>query len=191
MKRLIPNIATTVTILFVLAGFLPGLVTAAENPPSAYEMVFVEDRAHGDKVLYGAYEKAITRLSRQADRFPNRHPFATATNLCVAHAMIGQYEQADLYCDRAVAIAEETAVTGRKERRDRVSGLPLELRSVNDNWAQAYSNRGVLRALTGNMEGAEEDFRHAIALEADSAAAASNLAWMQQTTDALMAGKPN
>ena len=190
MKHLISSIATGMALV-VMAGILPGLVAAAKDTPSAPEMVFVEDRAYGDKLSYGAYEKAIARLSRQADRFPNRDPFATATNLCVAHTTIGQYEKAELYCNKALTVAEKTAVSGRKRQGDRVSGLPVMLGAANDDWAQAYSNRGVLRAMSGNIEGAANDFRQAIALEADSAAAANNLAWLEQATDGLMAGNPN
>lgn len=127
----------------------------------SYEMSVVIDRAHGDLVAQGRYDRAILRISSNPDRFP----FATATNLCVAHTMVGQYRHAVNYCDAALDAAEGAAQTGRRRDRD-----------YTTEWALAYSNRGVLRARMGNCKAAAEDFRMAIRLHGETELPLHNLA---------------
>lgn len=64
-----------------------------------------------------------------------RPKVAGLTNLCIGYLLLKDYAQAEHYCDEAVA---------RKSK-------PSE-RAVTHN------NRGVLRALQGDYEGAREDF---------------------------------
>jgi Flp pilus assembly protein TadD len=45
--------------------------------------------------------------------------------------------------------------------------------------ALAYSNRGVLRAVTGDFDGASQDFEFAARVDTDRATAAANLAFLK------------
>jgi len=167
----------------LLAMMLPGLVLSVAAPPliaddnadtDAYEMSVVVDRAYGELVAHGRYERAILRIASHSNRFP----FATATNLCVAHTMVGQYRHAMRYCDEALTVAEDAARTGRREDRD-----------YTTEWALAFSNRGVLRARMGDEEGAEHDFRMAIERHGGSDLPVHNLARLHHEIEDALAVK--
>lgn len=154
-------ICSTLVTLAVAALPLAQAALADERATNhAYEMSVVVDRAYGDLVARGGYERAILRIASH----PNHFPFATATNLCVAHTMVGQYRHAARYCDEALDVAAEIGRTGMRKDRDAAT-----------EWALAFSNRGVLRARMGDAQGAEQDFRSAIALNGDSEVPMHNL----------------
>ena len=147
----------------VLATVLPFAQTLQADEAAAnhaYEMSVVIDRAYGELVSKGRYERAILRIASH----PNRFPFATANNLCVAHTLVGQYRHATRHCDEALEIAGEIARTGLRKDRD-----------ATTEWALAFSNRGVLRARMGDADGAEQDFRAAIELRGESQVPMHNL----------------
>ena len=62
-------------------------------------------------------------------------------------------------------------------------------RDYTTEWAMAYSNRGVLRARSGDLAGAESDFRSAIALESNTPVPTGNMAWLKQQSDEVIAAK--
>ncbi len=157
----------TLKALGLLAGALAVALPLAQSLPAdeaaanhAYEMSVVIDRAYGELVSRGRYERAILRIAGHSSRFP----FASATNLCVAHTMVGQYRHATRHCDKALEIAAEIAGAGLRKDRD-----------ATTEWALAFSNRGVLRARTGDADGAELDFRAAIELRGESQVPMHNL----------------
>ena len=154
-------ITTAATVLLATAAVFNAPDARAQDDPDSYRMSVVFDRAYGDVVSQGDYNKAILRINSDRSRFP----FATATNLCVAHTMVGQYRHAEHYCDLAIEEAERAAENGRQKNRDYTS-----------EWAMAYSNRGVLRARIGNFPGAEEDFRMAIEKQSGTELPLHNLA---------------
>jgi hypothetical protein len=170
----------TVNVLIGAAALL-AVVSVATSPVAqadeaagngAYEMSVVVDRAHGDLVSRGRYERAILRIASH----PNRFPFATATNLCVAHTMVGQYRHAQRYCDEALEAAESAARSGRRPDRE-----------YTTEWALAYSNRGVLRARMGDTESARLDFRAAIDLHCGSELPVHNLARLNHELEDTLA----
>lgn len=173
MKRLI-----TLTILSTLTAFFAAPAAWAEQSASDYQMSVVLDRAFGDIVSRGNFERAILRINSHPDRFP----YASATNLCVAHTMVGQFRHAEHYCDQAVEEAEKAAATGRRKSRDYTA-----------EWALAYSNRGVLRARRGDHEGAEHDFRMAIEKQSVSELPLHNLARLTEASPDYLAqeSRPN
>ncbi|MEJ2401556.1 MAG: hypothetical protein P8Y52_09210 [Xanthomonadales bacterium] len=160
MKRLNVLCVAMVLAAATIFGAAPAFADdhAANN---TYEMSVVVNRAFGELVSHGRYERAILRIASH----PNRFPFATATNLCVAHTMVGQYRHALRYCDEALEAAEDAAATGRRRDRD-----------YTTEWALAFSNRGVLRARMGDAKGAAHDFRMAIDLHGDSQLPVHNMA---------------
>ena len=166
MKRI------TILILLALTAMLACQASWAQELPSDYQMSVVLDRAHGDVVAKGRYDRAILRINTQQSRFP----YASATNLCVAHTMVGQYKHAEFYCDKALEEAENAAAKGRQKSRDYTA-----------EWALAYSNRGVLRARRGDHEGASEDFRLAIEKQSGSELPVHNMALLTQSTSEVIA----
>ena len=155
------------TILLALGAVITAPAAWAQEDISTYRMSIVQDRAYGEVVSRGDYDKAILRINTHRSRFP----FATATNLCVAPTMVGQFKHAEHDCDEALAEAEKAAAKGRRKSRDYTA-----------EWAMAYSNRGVLRARVGDHEGASDDFRLAIELQSDSPLSIHNMAVLSQET---------
>lgn len=162
------------TILFLLAltAVFACQTSWAQEVPADYQMSVVLDRAYGDVVASGRYDRAILRINSHHDRFP----YASATNLCVAHTMVGQFKHAEYYCDKALEEAEKAAAKGRQKSRD-----------YTTEWALAYSNRGVLRARRGDHEGASEDFRLAIEKQSGSTLPVHNMAHLSQATSDVIA----
>ena len=146
---------------------LPGLVAAVFfllcTPialAAPFEMSVILDRAHGELVQKGEYRDAILQISH-GDR---RLPFAANNNLCVAQTKLDDFEQAELSCDIAVQLAEFAVGHGQRQDVDYVTELAI-----------ALSNRGVLRAMTGNPAEAERDFRRAVNLDPNTESPARNL----------------
>lgn len=132
----------------------------ADEPAVGYEMSYVANQAHGNHVAKGRYQRVIDGLAGTA-----HDPIAKYLNLCVAQTMASRYPDARRSCNRAVELSEEAARSAPADLRD----------EQHANWAVALSNRGVLRAIRG-QQGAEDDFRQAIDLQAQSDVAARNLA---------------
>jgi Tfp pilus assembly protein PilF len=140
-----------------------GGVGQVEMVEPGYEMSVVLDRAEGKALQQGHYQRAILRIPKHR----GSDPFANLTNLCVAHTMVGQFRHAEHYCDEALTIAARDADKGRRPDRDYTA-----------RWAIAYSNRGVLKVMLHDEEGARQDFARAIELESSSEAPVHNLAFM-------------
>jgi tetratricopeptide (TPR) repeat protein len=149
------------TALLALAAVFACPFAWAQEDTNSYQMSVVFDRAYGDVVSRGNYKGAILRINSKH----SRDGYATATNLCVAHTMVGQFKHAEHYCDEALEEAEKAAAKGRRKSRD-----------YDGEWAMAYSNRGVLRARIGDHAGASDDFRLAIEKQPQSELSIHNLA---------------
>ena len=137
--------------LFSILLSLAAALTAQAANAESFEMSVVIDRAHGELVRQGDYDDAIRSITHGDHRLP----FASSNNLCVAQTMSGLFQQANASCDSAVTLAEQAAQRGRRRDIDYVTELAI-----------ALSNRGVLRARTGDSDGAEEDFSRAVSLNA-------------------------
>jgi len=80
----------------------------------------------------GKVEKGIQISKIYLTRIPAPQKVAVLTNLCIGHILISDFAAAEQYCDQAVAHKLESAVT--------------------------QNNRGVLKALQGNVAAAQSDF---------------------------------
>ena len=179
------NQMKTRTMIFA-AAVATGLAmnTHADELEPTYYMNAVSDRAYGHFVSAGHYRKAIRSNHRHARRLlrsgqqTRTLPFDAATNLCVAYTMTEQLDIAALACDAAVKAAEKTADVPS----------PVLAKAVSDQ-AIAYSNRGVLRAVSGDLEGAQADFEMAINAGSgpESSHATVNLAKLQQQSNDTLA----
>jgi Flp pilus assembly protein TadD len=139
-----------VSTLLTAITLVPLRATADEVARSHYQMVAVGNQSSGKLVIKGDYQLAVDRINGRYTGYP----FANATNLCVALSMLGQLDQADPHCNEAVELASKPAAPGPKNRKTRDQ--------IATQRALAYSNRGVMRILSGDESGAEEDFRMAI-----------------------------
>ncbi|MEM1372557.1 MAG: hypothetical protein AAGG72_10080 [Pseudomonadota bacterium] len=121
-----------------------------ESANSRYQMAAVIDRARGNAVMAGDYQKAIAKLDSRGLKC-----FEASTNLCVAYTMTGELEKADQACAAALMLSKKS-----EERRD---------------MAVALSNLGVVKAIGGDHRGAREDFSRALELNAGLQQASENL----------------
>ena len=132
-----------------------------------YEMAYFNDTAQGSKIQTGKYEQAIEKINIKAR--PG-HALHVKTNLCVAYTKAGNIEEATVACEEAVMAAK----TFRKVRRsDLAVQTPTQIRARY--LAIALSNRGVLKAVTGNFDAARADFDAALAQEAHVASIRANI----------------
>ena len=139
---------------------------AAEERP--FEMGVYTNDVSGTQALAGDYDAAIASAARGARPHDGMDALVLSTNLCVAYTAKGNFPHAAWSCDRAVRIALET--DGRS--------YPLAA-GAGSMIARAFSNRGVLRALSGSSDAAAADFRRAARAQADSGAARRNLARLE------------
>lgn len=122
--------------------------TANGNELNGY-MMSIRANAPGIEYLRaGDYRRAIA-ASRSVLAEPGWQA-AAYNNTCVAYTILQDYKRARHACGKAVKILRAAKARQRGAR----DGIPAGL-------AMAYSNRGVLRALTGDLQKAQEDFSRA------------------------------
>ena len=149
------------------------LITVFASAVSADELdgyvMAVYNHVPGHKQIdSGDYDKAIA-ASLNARRSPVWEVSAE-TNLCVSYTALKQYDRAWRACSKAIHAARSDRRRFPSLRRD--SGTVL---------AQLYSNRGVLRAVSEDLEGAAKDFGKAQHYHADSEQYARNYARLQKS----------
>jgi Flp pilus assembly protein TadD len=145
---------------------------AAISPPALAERTAFEMGSYlgwpgGEAVAAGNYAAAIDAASGRAARTSSTNALTAATNLCVAHTVMGEFIAAQRACNLALTLAQ---------RSDRVSFRRF---SAEEATSRALSNRGVLRAVSGDAAGAAEDFEQAAKLNGAWDAASRNLAYLQ------------
>ncbi len=146
---------------------LSALTSAAE--PS-YEMISYVESPSGALVKAGEYARAIDVATKRLRGSPE-HLLVEQTNLCVAYTVTGDYANARSSCDAALALARH--VDASRARRT----FPMDHET-----AKAMTNRGVLKALSGDVVGAADDFRKATAMSIALAAPERNLARIDGAT---------
>ncbi|HSD70141.1 MAG TPA: hypothetical protein VLB07_11340 [Woeseiaceae bacterium] len=146
---------------------LTSVSLAQEEASSAYRMAVIKDDAYGRMLLAGDYATGIAKISSYNKK--RARTFAARNNLCVAYTLTQQFGDAAPACEEALTISE---------RYSRNSYSPLSPHGTRDQ-ALAYSNRGVLRAVTGDFDGARQDFEFAATVNDDIDAATANLKWLE------------
>lgn len=121
-----------------------------------------------DALLANDYVKSVA-IARSLRDDPNWSAVAEL-NLCVSYTMLNDYARARLACQKAV-----NAVLANKRQ---VEGRIRDLAS--EELAKAYSNRGVLRAMSDDFVGARKDFEKAGRLDSSSKFYSANLKLLQQ-----------
>ena len=140
---------------------------AADDRQGTFEMTAIRDAAFGGKVVAGKHDEAIEKIRSHRTRQSER--FYANTNLCVAYTVSRAFAEAEKACDDALAdmTPASRALPAEKERM------------IRRFRALALSNRGVLRAITGDERSAREDFTAALALEVSLSAPERNLARLE------------
>jgi tetratricopeptide (TPR) repeat protein len=152
------------TMMLLLSS---ALSLAQEESALAYRMAVIKDEAYGRVLLSGDYDKGIAKISSYSNK--RAKTFAAKNNLCVAYTLTQKFDDAAPACEAALSISE---------RYVRQGNSPLGTYTSRDQ-ALAYSNRGVLRAVTGDFDGARQDFEFATKVSADLETAAGNLARLE------------
>lgn len=140
----------------------------ADDSQPGFVMTVIADRARGDQVMSGDYVAAIAGITSPKAR--HWDSFAVSNNLCVAYTKLNDLASADQACADALLTSRETPGEWNGSQRKR------------GDRAVALSNRGVIRAVSGDAEGARSDFERARELNEGLAAAAQNLARLDRDT---------
>lgn len=138
----------------------------ADAPQPSYVMTVIADEAEGQKMIAGDYAEAIAGITTPKGR--QRSSFSVSNNLCVAYTKTNDLSNAEEACANALRVSRvifNVWYESPRKRRDH---------------AVALSNRGVIRAITGDVDGARSDFEQARKLNDSLAAAAENLARLQR-----------
>ena len=148
---------TILTTLVWLA--VAGSVHANDKPAGRFVMTVYEDMAQGRAILEGSPQAMIDRVTQEdsgADlSFPEN------VNLCVALTQVKRVADATRACDAAVNASRKEA------RRLKRTASPAFMPSgeTKDVIVLALTNRGVLYAVTGELEKARELFNEALDLQ--------------------------
>ena len=156
---------TTVSMFAAMAALAFSVSSYAGETEPSYMMTAYIDSAHGRKVIKGQYARAIDKITASSPR--RADTFQSKSNLCVAFTKTGNFDSARDVCDEALA-----------KVRKRVRAIPArELPRIDRiDLAIALTNRGVLLALTGDLDEARAAFLEARELKARRSAVESNLA---------------
>jgi hypothetical protein len=134
-----------------------------------FEMGSYSNWAGGARIDSGDYAGAIAAASHPSMKGDTTSMLGAATNLCVAYTVSRELALARKACDEAVSLAKRVDDSDWKRLR-RESAT-----------ASALSNRGVLRALSGDSVGAASDFRAAIKLRSSNEMPSRNLAYLESS----------
>ncbi|MEQ9561398.1 MAG: tetratricopeptide repeat protein [Woeseiaceae bacterium] len=158
------------TLLLAMAG-----QSLADSVPAAYNMAVIKDDAYGMTVMSGNYGKGIDKINAFSGK--RARSFPAKTNLCVAYTMSRDFDNAEAACEAALTISEKYGKYGDS---------PISPNNRSRDQAMAYSNRGVLRAMTGDYAGAKQDFEYASELSKSFEAPEINLARLTTKEDASL-----
>ena len=147
---------------------------AAADEQGPWVLTVFEDRAQGEELIAGDHARAMDVLGGKAGK---PRTLEANNNLCVAYALAEDLGSAEEACGKALSAGARSFFWSGPslQRRDR---------------AVAYSNRGVVRAMAGDREGALSDFRRALELQGTLDAAVQNLARLR-SADAPLAAATN
>lgn len=147
---------------------ITALSAASATSAASLEMGSYSNEPGGMEIEAGDYDAAIAAASSPVWRYDVEGALIAATNLCVAYTMKRELEGAFEACEKALTLAR---------RVDKATGARLRASAT----ARALTNRGVLRAVTGDSIGAASDFREATRSSGRWAAPSRNLAYLESS----------
>lgn len=134
--------------LALILSLLGSQLALAGAPEDNFKMIALIDQAEGELIVAGDYRKAIDKLAASGLRSTS---FSAHNNLCVAYTKEKKLEQAEIECNKAVALRNSinTAINPY---------MDTNTRNKARDKAIALSNRGVLHAIKGDQQRALQDF---------------------------------
>ena len=145
----------------------------AQPAPEDFEMLVYDDTPQGRRIASGEWYEALAQVEKGTFK-----TFDNFNNRCVLLTMTSDFEDAEMACDAAVETRNMNSATTSEWRN-------AARRRIQK--AMALTNRGVLRAVTGDVAGARQDFETVIAGNSKSRAARANLAILEARTTELAA----
>ena len=143
------------------------LTLGARADQTSFELKYYENWPGGKELAAHDYAAAIAVASSARSVKDPLIALIGSTNLCVAYTMTASFKEASKSCDTAVTLARQFD-----------SPLTRSL-SPDDAPSRTLSNRGVLRALRGDVAGAASDLRAAGKSIGASRLPARNLAHLE------------
>jgi hypothetical protein len=159
--------------LLLSAAFANGVgsLAARADEKSSMELGYYSNWPGGKELAAHDYAAAIAAASSVGVGADSTTALVGATNLCVAYTMTKAFREAVESCDAAVTLARQ--VDGPTSR-----SLPRP-----DATARALSNRGVLRALSGDVAGAARDLQSAARSQGSLKAPERNLGYLASSPE--------
>ncbi len=117
-----------------------GLMSPAIAAPGQYEMRVLEGYASSKALLDGNYAKAMRLAEARRDSKLTVSRLANETTLCVALTKMGQLENAEKSCDKAVIEAQGMTPTS-------LTGLGMDKLQAKAFGELVEQNQAVIRAL--------------------------------------------
>jgi hypothetical protein len=170
------RITATGLITSALAWLITTANAAAQQDPDHLVVTVYSGSRGSEELLSGHYEAALAQLETSRGLDDQAGRFDTATNLCVAQMMAGQFESARRACDAAVKTAMFTAIDTR------TWGPPAGGARQSDV-AIAYANRAVLHWLTDDTRSAASDMAQAKRFAPKADFVAHNVAALNATVE--------
>jgi hypothetical protein len=143
-----------------------GVTSLSVASAASLEMGSYSNAASGKEIEAGNYDAAITLARAPIARHDLEGALVAATNLCVAYTIKRELDGAYDACAEALTLAR---------RIDKATSARFRPEAT----ARALTNRGVLRAVSGDTLGAAADFREAARSSGDWAAPTRNLAYLE------------
>ncbi len=160
---------TLVLPLALCAGLTLSMATTAFAAEQTHPFVLTAypTAIGGHALLAGRYPTALQQL-RGHESPAAFDAAAVSTNRCVALSMTAQWHAAQAACDTAVREAS-------RARLDSPNWTVWSSVDSDERLAAAYADRGVLRWLSHDHSGAQQDFAKARTLSPDSGFVTRNL----------------
>jgi len=166
-------LARNKTALLLSAAVANGLwsLAARADGKSSLEIGYYSNGPGGKELAVHDYAAAISAASSVGVGADSTTALIGATNLCVAYTMTKAFREAVESCDAAVTLARQ--VDGPESRSLSPAGAT----------ARALSNRGVLRALSGDVAGAARDLQSAVRSPGRSGTPERNLEYLASSPE--------
>jgi hypothetical protein len=145
-----------------------GVTSLSVASAASLEMGSYSNAPGGKEIAAGNYDAAIALASTRSARRDLEGALIAATNLCVAYTIKRELDGAFEACAEALTLAR---------RVDKATGARFHPVAT----ARALTNRGVLRAVSGDTLGAAADFREATRSSGKWAAPSRNLAYLESS----------
>lgn len=155
--------------LALCAGLTLSMATAAfaAEQPHPFVLTAYPAAIGGHALLAGRYPAALQQLRGHTSPAA-LDAAAVSTNRCVALSMTAQWHAAQAACDSAVREASEA----RLDSPTWALGSSID---SDERLAAAYTDRGVMRWLSHDQAGAQQDFSRALTLSPGSGFVTRNL----------------